>query len=247
MAVCLLPLGAARRSQAGEFARFVDRYLDDFARRHPSIAAGNGIHDHDDLLDDFSAAGIRAEIAALERDRARLRAFDPKALTPDERVDRRILDGIIDGWLLEQETLENWRRNPMIYASALTDGVHNLMTMENEPAPARMRRIISKLRGVPALLAAARANIANPPKLFAERGASMMRGASAMLGDRSRPCLRVESGDRAARFPSRRGEVGANADRRIRGLPRARRCAQGDGRLCHRRAPISRAGIAPKS
>jgi uncharacterized protein (DUF885 family) len=168
--------------QPSTFARFVDRYLDDFARRHPSIAAGNGLHDHDDLLDDFSAAAIHGEIAALKRDRDELRAFDPNALTPDERVDRRILDGIIDGWLLEQETLENWRRNPMLYASALTDGVHNLMAMESDPAPIRMRRIISKLRQVPALLAAARVNVTNPPKLFAERGASMMRGASEMLG-----------------------------------------------------------------
>jgi hypothetical protein len=161
------------------FAEFVDQYLDDFARRHPSIAAGNGIHTHDDLLEDFSAGAIRAEIAALRQDRIRLRAFDDKALTADERVDRRILDG----WLLEQETLQNWRRNPMIYASALTDGVHNLMVMESDPAPVRMRRVIAKLRGVPALLTSARANITNPPKLFAERGASMMRGASDMLDE----------------------------------------------------------------
>ena len=164
------------------FARFVDHYLDNFARRHPSIAAGNGIHDHDDLLEDFSAPGIRAEIAALKRDQTLLRAFAPNSLTRDERVDQRILAGIIDGWLLEQETLQNWRRNPMIYASALTDGVLNLMAMQSDPAPVRMRRVISKLRHLAALLAAARVNIVNPPKLFAERGASMMRGASEMLG-----------------------------------------------------------------
>ena len=180
--LCLTLLGANSASQSAEFARFVDRYLDDFARRHPSIAAGNGIHQHDGKLDDLSASGIRAEVAALKRDRQRLQNFDPRSLTADERVDRRILAGVIDGWLLEQETLENWRRNPMLYASALTDGVHNLMAMESNPAPVRMRRIISKLGQVPALLAAARANIANPPKLFAERGAAMMRGASDMLG-----------------------------------------------------------------
>ena len=179
---CLIPLGASAPSQSHEFARFVDSYLDDFARRHPSIAAGNGIHDHDDLMDDFSARGIRAEIAALKQDRARLERFESDALTTGERVDRRILSGVIDGRLLEQETLANWRRNPMLYASALTDGVHNLMTVESDPAPVRMRRIISKLRKVPALVAAARANIDNPPRLFAERGASMMRGASEMLG-----------------------------------------------------------------
>jgi uncharacterized protein DUF885 len=179
--LCLLALGAAPAPQSGAFGRFVDDYLDAFARRHPSIAAGNGLHQHDDILDDFSAAAIRAEIAALKQTRARLQAFDSQSLTPDERVDKRILLGIIDGWLLEQETVENWRRNPMLYASALTDGVHNLMAMESDPAPIRMRRAISKLRQVPALLTTARANISNPPRLFAERGASMMRGASEML------------------------------------------------------------------
>ena len=111
LVACLIPLGASSPPPAQEFARFVDTYLDDFARRHPSIAAGNGIHDHDDMMDDFSARGIRSEIAALKRNRARLAMFKSDALTPDERVDRRILSGVIDGWLLEQETLANWRRN----------------------------------------------------------------------------------------------------------------------------------------
>lgn len=163
------------------FAPFVDRYLDGFARRHPSIAAGNGLHNHDDRLDDFSAPAIAAEIATLKTAAAELAAFSDSSLTPDERVDKRILAGVIDGWLLEQETLENWKRNPMTYASALSDGVHNLMTMENEAAPVRMRRIIAKLAGVPALLQAARTNIVNPPRIFAERGLGMMRGASTML------------------------------------------------------------------
>jgi uncharacterized protein (DUF885 family) len=174
---------APKAADSGTFAQFVDRYLDDFARRHPSIAGGNGLHQHDDLLDDYSAAAISAEIAALKQDRETLRAYPATALTADERVDQKILDGVIDGWLLEQETLQNWKRNPMLYASALSDGVHNLMTMENAPATVRMRRVISKLAAVPALLTAARTNVTNPPKIFAERGVGMMRGAAAMLGE----------------------------------------------------------------
>lgn len=182
-ALCLSPAACTPAAKEVTFAQFVDQYLDDFAARHPSIAGGNGLHQHDDRLDDFSAAGILTEIAMLKRDRDRLRAFAPADLTPDERVDQKILDGIIDGWLLEQETLQNWKRNPMLYASALSDGVHNLMTMENAPAPVRMRRVISKLDSVPNLLDAAWKNIGNPPRLFAERGVGMMRGAAAMLGD----------------------------------------------------------------
>jgi len=182
LALCLAPAAAAPTPQSAAFARFVDRYLDDFARRHPSIASGNALHQHDGQLDDFSAAAIGREIAALKTARTALRGFGPDRLTPDERVDQRILDGIIDGWLLEQETLQNWKRNPMLYASALSDGVHNLMTMENAPPPVRMRRVISKLAAVPALLQAARTNITDPPMLFVQRGVGMMRGAAAMLG-----------------------------------------------------------------
>jgi hypothetical protein len=172
---------AVPAAPSSAFASFVDRYLERFAQRHPSIAAGNGLHAHDDLLDDFTAQAIAAEIATLKAQAAELAAFSDSALTADERVDKRILAGVIDGWLLEQETLANWRRNPMLYASALSDGVHNLMTMESDAAPMRMRHIVAKLRGVPALLNAARTNIVNPPRLFAERGLGMMRGAAGML------------------------------------------------------------------
>lgn len=185
LSVATISCSSADRTSAPaeppDFAAFVDRYLDGFATRHPSIAAGNGLHDHDDRLDDFSSAAIASEITALKAAEKELAAFDSAALTADERVDRRILAGVIDGWLLEQATLENWKRNPMLYASALSDGVHNLMTMESDAAPVRMRRIIGKLSGVPSLLQAARTNIVNPPKIFAERGLGMMRGASGML------------------------------------------------------------------
>src|SRR5262245_49667490 len=82
---------ADRPSAPSAFARFVDEYLDEFARRHPSIAAGNGIHVHDDRLEDFSPTAIAAEIATLKRQRAFLSTkIDSTGLTPDERVDRRI-------------------------------------------------------------------------------------------------------------------------------------------------------------
>jgi uncharacterized protein (DUF885 family) len=179
---CIALVGAQPSSRSAAFDKFVDSYLDEFAKHHPSIAAGNGLHDHDDLLDDFSAAGIQSEIATLKRERTALQNFAPASLTADQAVDRRILLGLVDAWLLEQETLANWRKNPMLYASALTDGIHNLMTVESDPAPVRMRRIIAKLRQTPSLLTAARTNISNPPKLFVERGASMMRATSDMLG-----------------------------------------------------------------
>src|SRR4030095_9697708 len=86
---------AGRSTAAPQFAALVDEYLAQFARRHPSIAAGNGIHAHDGELEDFAAPAIAAEIDWLRGFRRRIDAVDPVALTPDERVDRRILQSVI--------------------------------------------------------------------------------------------------------------------------------------------------------
>ncbi len=182
LAVAVVVLTAAWASApSGEFGGLVDAYLDAFARRHPSIAAGNGLHAHDGRLEDFSAAAIEAEAADLDAWCLKLRAIDATALTPDERVDHRILGGILDGWLLDLRQVRTWQRNPVIYVSAVSDGVHNLMVMESAPADRRARQIQSKLERLPALLAAARANIGNAPPLFVTRGASAARGAAVML------------------------------------------------------------------
>ena len=99
--VALSPAGAAQ----GNFDGFVDRYLDRFSQFHPSIAAGNGLHGHDGELEDFSAQNIAKEITWLHGVRRDLDGFEDKGLTADQRVDRRILQGIVDGWLLDLETV----------------------------------------------------------------------------------------------------------------------------------------------
>jgi uncharacterized protein (DUF885 family) len=178
------------------FRALVDEYLDRWSMRHPSIAAGNGLHQHDGELEDFSASAITAEVAYLRDIKKRLAAIPRAELPLDDRIDHRILDGVVDGWLLELDGVKNHTRNPMLYASAIADGVHNLMTMESAPPPARMQQVTSKLRGVKRLLDAGRSNLGNPPRVLVERGIAMLEGASAML-----------SVDLALAFPDPQGEV----------------------------------------
>ena len=177
----LAPAGVGGQAPSRDFDRFVDEFLEAFATRHPSIAAGNGLHQHDDTLEDMSATAMAAELAGWRALKARLAAIPTDALTADQRVDHRIVDGLLDAWILDIDTTRSWQKNPMVYAAAVADGVHNLMTMASAPAAVRADRIARKLQGLPALLAAARANLANPPRVMAERGVRMLGGASAML------------------------------------------------------------------
>jgi hypothetical protein len=166
---------------ARPFAALVDDYLEHFARFHPSIAAGNGLHVHDDVLEDFSARSIAEEMRWLRSVRRELDLIDEQALSPDERVDRRILQGIIDGWLLDLGTVRTWTRNPMVYIAAVSDGLHDLITMDSAPASKRMRQARSKLAGLPRLLAAARVNVQRPPHVFVERARVMLAGTIDLL------------------------------------------------------------------
>lgn len=206
---------SARSSEA--FTRLVDEYLDDFARRHPSIAAGNGLHQHDGLLEDFSAIAVEQEVSWLRLYRTRLDGIDPERLSPDERVDHRILSGIVDGWLLDLTTVRTWQRNPMIYAAAVSDGLHNLMTLESSPTDARLRDAIAKLRAVPALVASARANLADPPAVFVARGAGMFRAAASLI-ERDLPLRFANAGDDRLRAQLR--EVSLPAIEAVTGFAR---------------------------
>ena len=198
--VAAVPLFAlsVRTEPTPSFAALVDEYMDQFALRHPSIAAGNGIHGHDDRLEDFSAAAIAAEVAWLQAFAARAQAIDPQALTADERVDRHVLLGIVDGWLLDLDTVRTWTRNPMIYAVAISDGVHNLMTMESSPAERRMQQATAKLRSVPRLLASARDNVRDPPRVFVDRAITMLHGTSDLLAS-DLPLAFADRGDQSLR------------------------------------------------
>ena len=176
------------------FDSFVDDYLDRFARLHPSIAAGNGLHAHDGELENYSPASIRSEIAWLHSVRTRLAAMDTTKLDANQRVDRRILAGIVDGWLLDLESLRNWQRNPMIYVAAVSDGLHDLITMDASPAELRMAHAVAKLEAVPDLLARARGNVRNPPRVFVERAIAMLGGVSELV-DHDLPLAFAGTGD----------------------------------------------------
>ncbi len=179
---CLAALAAAPGRTAGSaFSALADDYLDQFSRRHPSIAAGNGLHDYDNRLEDLSAAAVRGEVADLKAWQRQLAQLHERALSPDDRVDLRILRGIVDGWLLDLETVRTWQRNPVVYVSAVTEGIHNLMVMGSSSLEHRARQALSKLNAVPALVAAARVNIPNPPRLFARQGADAARSAGQLL------------------------------------------------------------------
>ena len=101
------------------FQQLVDAYFDDYFKANPTQATGVGLHQYDGQLEDFS-------LAAHQRNRRRLleylrefRAINPRPLSQTNRDDREIMIASIQSNLLEEERVQNWRKNPDAYSSEL--------------------------------------------------------------------------------------------------------------------------------
>ena len=159
------------------FPHFVDDYLGYLYEALPSQASLDGVHLHDDLLEDFGRPAIEAHIRALAGFGRRLQQIDPALLPRAEKVERAIVASNVDARLHELETVRTWERNPQVYADALGRVSRARRCSAYAPEAERARRIVSKLRQAPRLVQAARDNIRECPGIFVKIGLETWRGA----------------------------------------------------------------------
>jgi hypothetical protein len=160
---------------------FVDTVLDYLHETHPTHATFDGVHAHDDLLEDLSRQGIESEARTLGGYLRRLREIHPDGLTPTERLEHRMLTEHLQGRLSDLEEARPWERNPQMYAELLASSIAGQALFTHAPAPQRARRVVSKLRQMPRLLQAARDNIKDPPGIFVKVGIETMKGAATFI------------------------------------------------------------------
>src|SRR6266542_498803 len=153
---------------------FVDDLLGYLRETHPTYATLDGVHTHDDLLEDFAVHAIDSESHALAGYLRRLDEIDPHGLTT---VEQRMLTAHIRGRMFELEEVRTWEKNPQVYADILASSMAGQALFTHAPADERARRVLSKLRQTPRLLQAARDNIKDPPGIFVKVGIEPLRGA----------------------------------------------------------------------
>ncbi|MDY7226397.1 DUF885 domain-containing protein [Hyalangium rubrum] len=176
------PAPAAMPTPAdAEFTRFAREYLDWYYAQNPVRATNLGIHRYDAQMPDLSAEAHAREARALHDWLARLQRIDRTALTGDNVFDVRILENAMRASLLELEEVREWRRDPMGYSSIIVYGLSSLSSREFAPIEERMRSLMARMAAVPAIIAAAKANLADVPKPWAEQAVRDTRGTAEYL------------------------------------------------------------------
>ncbi len=162
---------------------FADDYFRALFEWSPSTATATGFHEYDSQLEDLSASAIRSRIDKLKELQARLANVRNGKLEPADDIDARILDSQIHAELLDLETLQTWRHNPMHYVELPGSSIDSLMKRKFAPPAERLRSVTARLRAVPALLEAMKANIENPPHEFTDLAFRIAHGSVGFFRD----------------------------------------------------------------
>src|ERR1019366_1281139 len=182
LGVCMLSAitaRAAKETWKQQFQTVSDEYLDQvYFHYAPTNGTLAGYHQYDTQFEDFSRKSIDAEITALKVFEKRVEAIhsDPAALDLTTRGDLEIVRSTIQSQLLTLETIRPWEKNADNYSSTCANGAFTLMERKFASPDDRLRSLIAREKRMPALLADARVNLKNPPRIYTEIAIEQLPG-----------------------------------------------------------------------
>jgi uncharacterized protein (DUF885 family) len=165
---------------------FVEHYLAYLREISPTHAFFDGVHTHDDLLEDFSRSAVDAHLRELGNFARRLAAINPDTLSPTQQVERPVVEAHVRARIHDLEQIRGWERNPQLYADVLALSLAGQVLFQYAPPAERARRILSKLRQVPRLIQSARDNIKDTPGIYVKTAVETLRGVRTFI-DRDLP------------------------------------------------------------
>ena len=171
------PQAASATEKQAAWDKLADEYFDQvYFKFTPTAGTPVGLHQYDPLLEDYSRAGVDANIAALHAFEKRVEAMDPAGLDETRTADRELVLSNIHSALLTLETIRPWEKNPDTYSSGISNSVYVIMIRKFASPDERLRSVIAREEKMPAVFVAARANLKNPPHIYTEIALEQLPG-----------------------------------------------------------------------
>jgi uncharacterized protein (DUF885 family) len=182
------PPPPAANADDAAIAKAEQDYLDLLVDISPETATSLGLHKNDALLDDRTVSG---EDKAVDREEAMAKALRERFKTPHAsaaaRTDLTMLIGALEVDVRVRRVQRRLQRMPDLYASPLS-AIFLMTSRDYAPAAERARNVLARLEKIPGVVAAAKDNLLNPPRVWTEVGIDQASSAKAFLEDQ-RPFL----------------------------------------------------------
>ena len=157
---------------------FFRRYLDERFALHPTEATALGDHRFDGRMDDLSPAALEKSLAHLKQSRARLhKEFERSKLSADERINFDIFNHELEASIWLREQTQPFANNPRAYNEYISDSVFLILAQSRLPKETNVANAIARMKGIPAVVAAAKANLQHPPRAVLETAIKQNKGS----------------------------------------------------------------------
>ena len=175
--------GCQPRPLEDDFLIFAEDYFNGLLAYQPTFGTLSGIHQFDEMLEDFNRGRIDGRIEELRVQSARLAALREQTLVAGEAIDAEILQQRIGAEIFELVEERAWEKNPMIYMGQPGEAIDALIKRDFAPGRERIPAVVARMQGVPRLVDSMKANVQNPPREFTELALRMAQGSVAFFKD----------------------------------------------------------------
>jgi uncharacterized protein (DUF885 family) len=180
-ALCALAAGSVSASAQDQDARlysFFQQYLEAHFREQPMEATRLGDHRFDNLLDDLSRPAQEAWLAhARQTLEALPRQVDYARLSRAGQIDFEILRQDLARSIWLAQNTRPLEEDPRVYNDYISDSVYLLLTQSTLPPETNFANCLARMALIPRVVAAARENLRNPPRVSLETAIRQNQGA----------------------------------------------------------------------
>jgi uncharacterized protein (DUF885 family) len=166
--VALVAATPALAAEPTSFATLADQFWDEQLAFDPSFATDKGVHKYDDRVQDLSAAAVDKQVGKLRAWEKRFAAVDASKLSRDEAIDLAALQQQVKGGLCFLTITRDWRRRPRVYTNEAINTVYLVIKRDYAPLTERLGHVVAREEQIPHLLAEARKNLTEVPKISVE-------------------------------------------------------------------------------
>lgn len=166
-------LGCGGKKSEDNFEKLRSDFVYGSLALSPVDATQAGYHRHgrlqlDQMLGDYSPAGMRGKQSFCDGIQRRIEALDPRSLGGEDQADLALIRDGIGLDLLELNAIQSYRHNPTLYVELVGNGLYNPFILDYAPMESRYRDIIARLEKVPNLFDQARMNLTDAPAVWNE-------------------------------------------------------------------------------
>jgi uncharacterized protein (DUF885 family) len=171
----------SRQEADKKFEALANKYIQQLLEMNPETATQLGEHRFDNRLDDYSLAGVERARKFNQEYLKALKEIAPTRLNQVNNVDYRIMKTQLEYEIFQIDELREYEWNPLRYN--VGGSLFALMARDFAPLKMRLLNVKARLQGIPTVIAQAKLNLKNPPRIYTETAITQNKGNISLVRD----------------------------------------------------------------